>query len=91
MAEQFAALLETLASPDNDTRNRGEAQYNNIPVEQRIDLLIQSIEGGPQATLRSFAAILLRRLLTSNWDVFIACNDTAKDAFKSSLLKVIFH
>ena len=88
MAEQFAALLETLASPDNDTRNAGEAQYNNIPVEQRMDFLIQSIEGSSQASLRSFAAILLRRLLTSHWDAFVMSNESAKIAFKTSLLKV---
>ena len=50
--DQFSALLETLASPDNEARNRGEEQYNAIPIEQRLSLLLGAIETSSSATLR---------------------------------------
>lgn len=49
---QFLSLLETLASPDNDIRNRGEEQYNAISVEQRLSLLLGTIEQSQQPHLR---------------------------------------
>ena len=52
MQDQFSALLETLASPDNEARNRGEEQYNAIPIDQRLNLLLGSIETSPSVTLR---------------------------------------
>ena len=55
--EQFVALLETLASPDNEIRNRGEEQYNSIPAEQRINLLLTSIKSSDQPHLRYYKLI----------------------------------
>jgi hypothetical protein len=59
--DQFSALLETLASPDNEARNRGEEQYNAIPIDQRLNLLLGSIETSSSTTLRFAAVVLVYR------------------------------
>jgi len=86
---QFTALLETLASPDNEARNRGEEQYNAISIEQRINLLLSAIDTSPQPHLRAFAAILLRRLLTNSWEVFAVSSEETQNAFKLKLLEIL--
>jgi len=86
---QFNALLETLANPDNDIRNRGEEQYNAIPIDQRINHLLSSIDSSPTPHLRSFSAVLLRRLLTNSWEVFAAFPQATQDTFKDKLLEIL--
>uniref|UniRef100_A0A1E1W8N0 Importin N-terminal domain-containing protein n=1 Tax=Pectinophora gossypiella TaxID=13191 RepID=A0A1E1W8N0_PECGO len=68
---QFFQLLNTLLSSDNDIRSQAEEAYNNIPTETKVVHLVgavQNVELGEEG--RATAAVLLRRLLSSEFFEF---------------------
>ncbi|KAJ0181346.1 hypothetical protein K1T71_003431 [Dendrolimus kikuchii] len=68
---QFYQLLNTLLSTDNDIRSQAEEAYNNIATEVKVVHLvgaIQNAELGEEG--RQTAAVLLRRLLSSDFFEF---------------------
>lgn len=66
--DQFEQLLDQLSVDDNDTRSRAEQIYNNAAKNQpneTIQALLQVGRTSAQTKRRSFAILLLRRVLSS--------------------------
>ncbi|KAL3846795.1 hypothetical protein ACJMK2_017751 [Sinanodonta woodiana] len=67
--EQFENLLQTLMSPDNTTRAQIEETYENIQITEKLTYLVRAIRSTENAIeVRTLAAVLLRRLFTSNFE-----------------------
>ncbi|XP_037944288.1 importin-5-like [Teleopsis dalmanni] len=65
---QFQQLLSSLLSTDNDVRQQAEDAYNELPRAVKVTHLLGSIHNGQQAEdHRQMAAVLLRRLFTSEF------------------------
>ncbi|XP_033100992.1 importin-5-like [Anneissia japonica] len=66
---QFNQLLGTLMSSDNDIRTTSEKTYDAIPANKKIPYLVTSLQTQALAPeLRQFAAVLLRRFLSVNFE-----------------------
>jgi len=60
-------------SPDNESRVKAEETYDSVPAVTKIPLLITTMTNsgnGIAPEVRSMAAVLLRRIYTSNFDEF---------------------
>lgn len=66
---QFNALLQNLLSTDNETRSSAETAYDVIPASNRVLFLLGAMgpTAGPEE-MRVLAAVLLRRLLSTEFD-----------------------
>ncbi|XP_076645854.1 karyopherin beta 3 [Halictus rubicundus] len=69
--DQFQELLNTLLSTDNDARTQAEEAYNNLPVESKVTFLLTSLcNVALMEEMRAMAAVLLRRLFSSEFMEF---------------------
>uniref|UniRef100_A0A4W5L6I0 Karyopherin (importin) beta 3 n=1 Tax=Hucho hucho TaxID=62062 RepID=A0A4W5L6I0_9TELE len=67
--QQFYILLGNLMSPDNDIRKQSEEAYDTIPGQTKITFLLQAIRDAACAEeVKTMAAVLLRRLLSSSFE-----------------------
>ncbi|XP_075146226.1 karyopherin beta 3 [Haematobia irritans] len=67
-ADHFNQLLNSLLSTDNEVRQQAEDAYNNVPRELKVTHLLATIHNGQQSEeARQMAAVLLRRLFTSEF------------------------
>ncbi|XP_037812612.1 importin-5 [Lucilia sericata] len=67
-ADQFQQILNSLLSTDNEVRQQAEDAYNNVPRELKVTHLLATIHNGQQSEeARQMAAVLLRRLFTSEF------------------------
>uniref|UniRef100_A0A1A9WGS4 TOG domain-containing protein n=1 Tax=Glossina brevipalpis TaxID=37001 RepID=A0A1A9WGS4_9MUSC len=67
-ADQFQQLLNSFLSTDNDVRQQAEEAYSNVPRELKVTHLLATIHNGQQSEeTRNMAAVLLRRLFTSEF------------------------
>ncbi|KAK2856910.1 hypothetical protein Q5P01_005645 [Channa striata] len=67
--QQFYLLLGNLMSPDNNIRKQSEETYDNIPGQNKITFLLQSVRDASSAEeVKQMAAVLLRRLLSSSFE-----------------------
>ncbi|XP_030375758.1 importin-5 [Scaptodrosophila lebanonensis] len=65
---QFQQLLNSLLSSDNEVRQQAEDAYNNLSREVKVTHLLGNIHNGQQSEeARQMAAVLLRRLFTSDF------------------------
>ncbi|GMR32385.1 hypothetical protein PMAYCL1PPCAC_02580 [Pristionchus mayeri] len=70
--EAFHGLLTAMLSTDNEQRAAAEKQYEEIPQEQKPSLLFQIYRlPGVAEEHRSLALVLLRRLLSNNWEEIV--------------------
>ncbi|ALC46856.1 Karybeta3 [Drosophila busckii] len=68
---QFQQLLSSLLSMDNDVRKQAEDAYNNLSRELKVTHLLGNILNGQQSEeARQMAAVLMRRLCTSEFAEF---------------------
>ncbi|KAL4220293.1 Importin-5 [Mactra antiquata] len=66
--KQFEALLQTLMSPENDTRTQTEEVYEKIEIPQKITFLVTALRSADNAIeVRTLAAVLLRRLFGNDF------------------------
>uniref|UniRef100_A0A023FS80 Putative karyopherin importin beta 3 n=1 Tax=Amblyomma parvum TaxID=251391 RepID=A0A023FS80_AMBPA len=85
---QFNVLLQNLLSTENDTRSNAEAAYDGIPANNRALFLLGALgpTSGPE-DMRVLAAVLLRRLLSTEFDAcFPKLPAEAQIQFKQQLL-----
>ncbi|GBP06317.1 Importin-5 [Eumeta japonica] len=67
-ADQFQQILSSLLSTDNEVRQQAEDTYNNVPRDLKVTHLLATIHNGQQSEeARQMAAVLLRRLFTSEF------------------------
>ncbi|XP_015121637.1 importin-5 [Diachasma alloeum] len=86
--EPFQQLLNTFLSTDNDVRTQAEEAYKNLPVEQKVTCLLNSI-CNPLLTeeIRALAAVLLRRLFSSEFmDFYPKIPPEAQTELKKQIL-----
>ncbi|KAI4504097.1 hypothetical protein M0802_000568 [Mischocyttarus mexicanus] len=66
--EQLQQMLNTLLSTDNDARTQAEEAYTNLPVETKVTFLLTAVCNNVLAEeIRAMAAVLLRRLFSSDF------------------------
>ncbi|XP_014231665.1 importin-5 [Trichogramma pretiosum] len=85
---QFQQLLDTLLSTDNEVRAQAEEAYKNIPIEAKVQLLLQFIcDGSVPDELRGMAAVLLRRLFSAEFtDFYPKIDENGQATLKQQLL-----
>ncbi|KAM7363450.1 karyopherin beta 3 [Cochliomyia hominivorax] len=67
-ADQFQQILGSLLSTENEVRQQAEDAYNNMPRELKVTHLLATLHNGQQSEdARQMAAVLLRRLFTSEF------------------------
>lgn len=67
-ADHFQQLLTSMLSTDNEVRQQAEDAYNNVPRDLKVTHLLATIHNGQQSEeARQMAAVLLRRLFTSEF------------------------
>ncbi|XP_041502184.1 importin-5-like [Microtus oregoni] len=87
--QQFYLLLGNIISPDNEVRKQAEETYENIPGQTKVMFLLQTIRNTTAADeARQVAAVLLRRLFSSN-EVYPTLPSDVQTAIKSELLMII--
>lgn len=65
----YVNLLAGLSDSDGERRKQAEDTYNKIPAMDRFSLLGAALcQTQLPSTVRVFAAVLLRRLILSNWE-----------------------
>ncbi|XP_059155323.1 importin-5-like [Physella acuta] len=89
--QDFQALLLSLMSSDNDARTQAEQTYDNVAVADKLVCLMQAIRNvdiGPEQ--RSLAAVLLRRLFTSNFEtLWQQITPDIQNALKQELMAAV--
>jgi len=81
-------LLGALLSTDNDIRQKAEESYETLPVEQKVTMLLESISNKeiPEEG-RSLAAVMLRRLFSSDFTEFFSkLSDEQKAGLKNQII-----
>ncbi|XP_071084426.1 importin-5-like [Haliotis cracherodii] len=88
---QFDLLLQSLLSPDNNTRTQSEQAYEGIPIPSRLEFLIRTVRNADTSIeTRSLANVLLRRLFTSNFEEFWPqVTEDLKNAIKKEMLLAV--
>ncbi|KAI9861517.1 MAG: hypothetical protein M1824_002409 [Vezdaea acicularis] len=97
-------LLQALSSSDNSVRSRAEEQLQNDWVVQRPDVLlmglVEQMLGAVEPTMRSFSAVLFRRIATKtrkdpvkneSKDTFLTLQQLQKLAIREKLLESLGH
>ena len=67
---QFEQLVQHLMSGDNTARMEAEETYDGVPAVTKIPLLVATMQTAAGPEVRSMAAVLLRRIYTSNFEEF---------------------
>jgi len=81
--------LKALLSTDNDVRSKAEESYESIPTEQKVSFLLTAISNsaGVAEDGRQLAAVMLRRLFSSEFEEFYAkLPDEQKTQLKNQIL-----
>merc|ERR1712106_410482 len=65
-------LLGALLSTDNDIRTKAEESYEGLPIEQKVNILLGAISNVAEIPEegRQLAAVMLRRLFSSEFEEF---------------------
>jgi len=65
-------LLGALLSTDNDIRSKAEESYEQLPVEQKVSILLGAVSNAAEIPTegRSLAAVMLRRLFSNEFEEF---------------------
>jgi len=82
-------LLKALLSIDNDIRSKAEESYETIPTDQKVNILLGAISGGNVVAEdgRQLAAVMLRRLFSSEFEEFYGkLPDEQKAQLKNQIL-----
>ncbi|CDQ96150.1 unnamed protein product, partial [Oncorhynchus mykiss] len=89
--QQFYILLGNLMSPDNDIRKQSEEAYDTIPGQTKITFLLQAIRDAACAEeVKTMAAVLLRRLLSSSFEeIYPGLTVDMQTAIKTELVTSI--
>ncbi|CAB1327664.1 unnamed protein product [Coregonus sp. 'balchen'] len=89
--QQFYSLLGNLMSPDNDIRKQSEEAYDTIPGQTKITFLLQAIRDADCAEeVKTMAAVLLRRLLSSSFEeIYPGLTVDMQTAIKTELVTSI--
>uniref|UniRef100_A0AAY5KL98 TOG domain-containing protein n=1 Tax=Esox lucius TaxID=8010 RepID=A0AAY5KL98_ESOLU len=89
--QQFYLLLGNLMSPDNNIRKQSEEAYDNIPGQTKITFLLQAIRDVACAEeVKTMAAVLLRRLLSSSFEeIYPGLTVDMQTAIKTELVTSI--
>ncbi|GFN79969.1 importin-5 [Plakobranchus ocellatus] len=67
--QDMLALLQALLSHDNEARTQAEQTYENVPGPEKMVCLIHAVRNmDAPVEQRALAAVLLRRLFTTNFD-----------------------
>ena len=86
-----AALLAALMSTENAVRTQAEQSYEALPIDQKVPMLFGALTtqtSGIEA--RQLAAVMLRRLVTSEFEEFYPKLTPEQQAqFKQDLLAVL--
>ncbi|KAI9728331.1 MAG: hypothetical protein M1828_003731 [Chrysothrix sp. TS-e1954] len=95
-------LLQSLQSSDNIARSHAEEQLNNEWVHTRPDMLlmglVEQMEGSGDATTRSFAAVMFRRMAArtrkdpgeeTSIELFMILQKGERDAIQSKVLECL--
>ncbi|KAG8529160.1 uncharacterized protein KY384_005795 [Bacidia gigantensis] len=98
----LSQLLQGLGSADNNIRQKAEDQLSNEWATARPDALlmglVEHIQGDPEASTRSFAAVLFRRIATKSRkipgteeskELFLSLPGTQQQAIRSKLLECL--
>ena len=86
---QFEQLVQHLMAGDNKVRAEAEETYDGVPAVTKIPLLVATMgdSAGVAPEVRSMAAVLLRRIYTSNFDEFWPqFSPEAQEALKAQTL-----
>jgi len=85
------ALLEALLSTDNTTRSQAEQAYDALPIEQKSTMLFSALpsSSGVNEEGRQLAAVMLRRLLSSDFTSFYSTLGIQQETFKQDLLNLL--
>ncbi|GAB6024224.1 hypothetical protein CHUAL_008922 [Chamberlinius hualienensis] len=88
---QFEQLIASLLSSENEIRTQGETTYDDIPVATKVPYLLTSIRNASASEeVRQMAAVLLRRLFSSEFeDFFPKLSPEEKTQFQEQLLLTI--
>ncbi|KAL1022067.1 hypothetical protein UPYG_G00021780 [Umbra pygmaea] len=89
--QQFYLLLGNLMSPDNNFRKQSEEAYDTIPGQTKITFLLQAIRDATCAEeVKTMAAVLLRRLLSSSFEeIYPGLTVDLQAAIKTELVTCI--
>jgi len=92
-SEMFSQLLPQLLSTDNKVRSQAEEAYNSLPLESKVTCLLAAVQdqtSGKPEDERQMAAVLLRRLFTSEFsDFFTKLAPEAQQQLKEQLLVAV--
>ncbi|KAK2719944.1 importin-5-like [Artemia franciscana] len=89
--EQFKQLLLGFLSTENEIRTQAEATYDTIPLDAKVTFLVQSMNNQTYGEeLRNIAAVLLRRLLSNEWNQYYdKLPVEGQSAFKAEVLAAV--
>ncbi|KAK8747220.1 hypothetical protein OTU49_016688, partial [Cherax quadricarinatus] len=89
--EQFQQLLTGLLSAENKIRQQAENTYDQIAADAKFQLLLTNVVNkNANENVRSMAAVLLRRLITTNFDeVFPTLPPEAQGQVQAQLLALV--
>uniref|UniRef100_A0A914ZIN3 Importin N-terminal domain-containing protein n=9 Tax=Parascaris univalens TaxID=6257 RepID=A0A914ZIN3_PARUN len=87
--QDFDGLMKRMLCPENETRSEAEKQYEQIPIPTKGRLLFQLfLDAAVDTETRSMCLVLLRRILSSNWDdLWPAWGKETQEQFCEQLLK----
>nr|CAB3256613.1 importin-5 [Phallusia mammillata] len=87
----FHQLLLGISSSDNAVRSQAEENYEKMPIVDRFRMLVLVVASQQtQVELQQLAAVLLRRMITSNFDdSFSVLDDADKEEVKSCLIQTV--
>ncbi|KAI9654317.1 MAG: hypothetical protein M1829_000938 [Trizodia sp. TS-e1964] len=99
---ELGQLLRGLSSPDNQLRSSAEERLNSVWVVERPDTLLMGlaevIQGAEDASSRSFAAVLVRRIAIKQRklspkddtvELYMSLNQPQKEAIRHKLLQCL--
>ncbi|VDN60043.1 unnamed protein product [Dracunculus medinensis] len=88
--QEFRYLISHMLSPENDARNEAEKRYDQIPKATQGRLLFELfLDNSAEFEMRSMCLILLRRLLSKDWDeVWPIWGEENQKGFCEQLLKL---
>ncbi|KAI0205993.1 armadillo-type protein [Astrocystis sublimbata] len=103
VAAELNQLLQALQSPDNSVRSQAEEHLQNNWTATRPDVLLmglaEQIAGAPEISLRSFAAVIFRRIASKtrktekgdNVEIFISLPAEQAHVIRQKVLETLAH
>ncbi|CAD5228158.1 unnamed protein product [Bursaphelenchus okinawaensis] len=89
--QAFQQLVVNLLGTDNKTRDLAEKQYNELPLQNRAQFLLQLyMDATVNAEVRSMSLVLFRRLLSADYNELIhAIGEAGKQEFFQKFIDFI--